>query len=354
MKIAIDSIIFQLQWGHFRGVSRVWANILPYIKNTLEKENELILLTRGHTQSLNFGMKTQQIPVYTNQRMVEDGVMLTSVCKKLGVDLFISTYHTKAPGIKNVIMVHDLIPEIRSWLRGCNEYVARSKSYLNADVLICVSENTRKDLYKWYPTLDVNRIHMVLEGVSSKEFHPLVSCENVGFLKKYGLKSNYFVLDGDITQEVSEVFCRAFSLLNTNYSLFWYGGALQSYMINSCTKYKIPHRKAGWLNAGEVPLALSGAQGLIFISDDEGFGLPVLEAMACRTPVLCSHTASLPEVGGDSVQYFVNHGFECMKDSLSSFLNVENRKRIAEKGFSRSKAFTWEKMAEKIVKIVLK
>ena len=354
MKIAIDNIIFQLQQGHFRGVSRVWANLLPYMKDMLEGKHELVLLCRQGSCRENFGFKTYSIPRYGNHLLDgdKDAKVLTSVCRKLGVDVFITTYHTRVLGIKNIVMVYDMIPEIRSWLSGCNEYVARSKAYLNADTLICISENTKRDLCSWYDTTS-KRVEVAFLGVSSKEFHPLISCENARFMEKYGLKPGYMVLDGDITGEVSEVFCKAFSSLGTNLSLFWYGGALKDYVMQSCTKYKIPFQKVGRLAEKEIPLALSGAGGLIFISDAEGFGLPVLEAMSCRTPVVCSHTASLPEVGGDSVQYFANHSFECIRDNLSSFFDIENRKQIAEKGFIRSKEFSWKKTAEKVVKVLL-
>ena len=352
MKIAIDNVIFQLQENHPRGIFRVWNSILPYMKDMLVN-NEMILLCRQGTDvRKNFGFKTYSISRYENQLQDEDAKMLSSVCKKLGVDLFITTYNTRALGIKSMVMVYDMVPEKRSWVRGCNEFVARSKAYLNADILVCISENTKRDLCKWYDTSS-KRVEVVLLGVSAAEFHPLVSRENSGFMLKYGLNPGYMVLDGAITKEVAEVFCRAFSSLDTDISLFWYGGALKEYMVTSCEKHGVPHLKVGHLEDREVPLALSGAEGLIFISGDEGFGLPVLEAMACGIPVLCSNVDSLPEVGGDTVQYFADHSSKCMKESLARFLlDDEYRKFMGERGFVRSQQFSWKKTAEEIVQVI--
>lgn len=348
MKIAIDDVIFQLQRNP-RGVSRVWANILPYMKSMLEGENELLLLKREASRPINLGIPVHKIPSWSNHRADNDAKTLSSLCKKLGVDLFITTYHSKAPGIKSAVMVYDLIPEKRTWLAGCNEYVHRRDSYLNADTLICISENTRKELCEWY-NMSTKRVETVLLGVSSQEFHPFG--KNEQFRRKYNLPEDYFVLDGDISEKVANDFCNVFSSLSSKFTLLWYGGALKNYMIALCTKYKIPFRKVGWLPAGDVPLALANSKGLIYNSSAEGFGLPVLEAMACGTPVLCSSIDSLPEVGGDSVQYFADHSLECMKTALSSFLNPENRKLLGEKGFIRSQQFSWKKTAEEIVRII--
>lgn len=355
MQIAIDNVIFQIQVGNPRGISRVWENILPCMTKMLESKHKLILLERMESRKIDFGIKRRQtIPLYFDFSQDKDSKMLTSVCKRLGIDLFITTYHTKVNGIKNLVMVHDLIPEKRNWLKPLNEYTSRSNAYQNAQILICVSENTKKELHEWYRGININKIHVVLEGVNPKEFHPFTSNEISQFLEDYKLKSGYLVLDGDISEVIAENFCRAFSSLNTGLTLFSYGGVLDAIVTKTCQKYKIKYIDAGWLPKKKVPLALAGTKGLIFISNGEGFGLPVLEAMACRIPVICSHIDSLPEVGGDAVQYFTDHSFEDMRNGLSLFLNDEYRKGLAEKGYARSKLFSWERMASKIVGIILR
>lgn len=353
MKIAIDNVIFQLQSERPRGISRVWLNILPYMERMLKAGNKLTLLSRVGSGEMDFGMKVKQIPIYTDPPR-DDSKMLSSVCKDIGIDLFITTYHTKAPGVKNLVMVHDLIPERRNWVTSTNEYNERGKAYVKADILICVSENTKKDLCKWYSNINKNKMHVALEGVNPRKFHPYTSNEIASFLKEYKLKPDYLVLDGDIPMVTAVNLCRAISSLKTEIALFSYGGVLTPAVAKACQKYKIAYINVEWLPDNQVPLALAGAKGLIFISDGEGFGLPVLEAMACRTPVICSRIDSLPEVGGDSVDYFTSHDFLGLKSKIS-FLLKSGEKQImkkAVKGFNRSKLFTWEKMARRIVEII--
>jgi len=81
---------------------------------------------------------------------------------------------------------------------------------------------------------------------------------------------------------------------------------------------------------------------LILPSFQEGFGLPVAEAMACGTPVVCSRAASLPEVGGDAAEYFDPHCPEEMAYRIAEVLNSpEKRKRMSDSGLSRARMFTW-------------
>jgi len=352
MRIAIDNMIFQLQKGRPRGVSRVWANLLPYLKSMLQGKHELVLLQRQNSDLTNYGIKTFSIPNYNIAAREADAKMLTSVCKKLKIDLFITTYQTRVNGIKSLTFVYDLIPEILGWLPKSVEGVSRKEAYASSDILACISKNTKKDLHSWYD-MSSKRVELVYLGASAKDFHPLVSCENAGFMEKYLLKPNYFILDGAIFPKDAEIFCRAFSSLNTDFSLFSYGGAVKKDVATSCSKYKIPYRQVGFLSGKEVLDALAGSKGLIFLSANEGFGLPVLEAMACKIPVLCSRMTSLPEVGGDSVHYFTDHTYEGIRKGLVPFFNNEERNQFVEKAYTRSQEFTWIKAAEKLVKIIL-
>ena len=350
MRIAIDNIIFQLQKGRHRGVSRIWANILPYLRDMLKDKHELTILLREDSEQDNYGMESFSIPKYLIGSRNADAKMLTSVCKKLKTDLFITTYQTRVNDIKSFVMVYDLIPEILGWLPRSQEAVSRKEAYLSADVLACISKNTKKDLCSWYD-MSTKQVEMVYLVVAPNDFHPLPAHVDPRFTKKFGLESDYLVLDGCISEEVAETFCKAFSSLNTNFKLFSYGGALKKVVATSCEKYNIPYRAAGFLSDKEVLMALAGSKGLIFLSPYEGFGLPVLEAMACKIPVLCSDTSSLPEIGREYVHYFTDSSYMGIQNALSSFFNDEN-KQLVENAFARSQTFTWQKTAKKIAGIL--
>jgi glycosyltransferase involved in cell wall biosynthesis len=104
--------------------------------------------------------------------------------------------------------------------------------------------------------------------------------------------------------------------------------------------------RPGYLRYADLPGYLGGALVAAYPSHGEGFGLPILEAMACGAPVLTTPRLSLPEVGGDAVAYTGESPEEIARD-LGELLDDEARRlTLAKAGFDRAKEFTWESSAE--------
>jgi glycosyltransferase involved in cell wall biosynthesis len=104
--------------------------------------------------------------------------------------------------------------------------------------------------------------------------------------------------------------------------------------------------RPGYLRYADLPGFLGGALVAAYPSYGEGFGLPILEAMACATPVLTTPRLSLPEVGGDAVAY-TSEAPEQIAADLAALLDDEPRRlALAKAGFDRAKEFTWESSAE--------
>jgi glycosyltransferase involved in cell wall biosynthesis len=101
-----------------------------------------------------------------------------------------------------------------------------------------------------------------------------------------------------------------------------------------------------------LPKVYAGADLLVMPSTIEGFGLPVLEAMASGTPVVCSRAASLPEVAGDAALYFDPTSAEELAEKMEELLNSrELQESLRTKGLERAKQFTWEKSTRKHVEL---
>jgi glycosyltransferase involved in cell wall biosynthesis len=104
--------------------------------------------------------------------------------------------------------------------------------------------------------------------------------------------------------------------------------------------------RPGYLRFSDLPGFLGGAEVVAYPSRGEGFGLPVLEAMACAAPVLTTHRLSLPEVGGDAVAY-TEPDVDAIATSLAALLdNPERRRQLGQAGLARAAEFTWEASAE--------
>src|SRR6185295_7346645 len=101
------------------------------------------------------------------------------------------------------------------------------------------------------------------------------------------------------------------------------------------------------LNDQQLVLAYNTALAFIFPSLYEGFGLPILEAMACGTPVLTSKVASLPEVAGDAALYFDPQEPDDIRAAMETIITPDTAREIGEKGKRRARLFNWEETARR-------
>ena len=103
---------------------------------------------------------------------------------------------------------------------------------------------------------------------------------------------------------------------------------------------------AGYVSDAEKLALLTGASAFLYPSRYEGFGMPVLEAMACGTPVVTSNVSSLPEVAGNAAVLVDPDDLAAMTAGMSELLEDEDlRIRLAGMGLARAAAFTWERTA---------
>jgi O-antigen biosynthesis alpha-1,3-rhamnosyltransferase len=110
--------------------------------------------------------------------------------------------------------------------------------------------------------------------------------------------------------------------------------------------------RTGYIDEETLAGLYSGARIFIYPSLYEGFGLPVLEAMSCGCPVICSRAASLPEVAGDAALFFNPHAPQDLAQAIEQLLgNDQLRRSFAERGLQRARAFSWDKTAEKTLDV---
>jgi len=120
------------------------------------------------------------------------------------------------------------------------------------------------------------------------------------------------------------------------------GGEISRQARNDSGEIILP----GWVDEEDLPYLLSGAELFVFPSFYEGFGIPILEALACGVPVLASDIPALREIGGEAVNFFNPNSPEEMAEGIYNILSDDKLKNdLRERGLMRVQKFSWEKCA---------
>ncbi len=352
--IIIDGVIFQLQAGRPRGISRVWQNLIPELAALLPDRSIIVLQRKGFPVPLD-GIQQVEIPPYSmgpDSLLDEDDAMLAETCRKLDAGLFVSTYYTRAPGIHNALMIHDLIPEQFGFDLLEPEWRAKTRAISSADRFIAVSHATGTDLRKHYPSVREDQIAVAHNGCASA-FEPAVEAEITTFTGAHEIRLPYFLLVGNrgLYKNGNLLFRAAAALEGgPDFQIVAIGGEAPGDEKEAALTAGLNVTFLPWLDDRDLRTAYSGADALVYPSRYEGFGLPVLEAMACGCPVITTAAASIPEVGGDAVLYIDPDSVESLADALARVTDDTVRAGLIERGRRQADYFSWAAMAKEVAK----
>lgn len=263
-----------------------------------------------------------------------------------------------------VATFHDLSPF--TWTQ-CNtpqriRYTQRElqKTLRNADALITPSEYIRQELANYF-SWPIEKIHAV-PLACGEEFHPRLAEELEPLLHQYGLKMGAYTLFVGTIEPRKNILALldAYTMLPIAIRQRW-PLVLTGYQGWRSEEIHERIRKAegegwakylGFLPAEQLPLLFAGARLFAFPSLYEGFGLPVLEAMASGIPVVCSDSSSLPEVVGDVALMTGAEDIDHLSQLLEQGLENDSwRDRARERGLERAKSFSWARCAEQTAEV---
>ena len=275
--------------------------------------------------------------------------------------VFVPTYSSPVfyPG-KVLLTIHDLIftkhPEWANWKQAVRFRAIVPKTAKFADRIIAVSEATRKDIIE-LTGVSSTKIDVVYLGVEDK-FRSLTEDTLNIFRDKYNIRYPYILHVGSIhprrnIKRLCQVFRRLKEEKKINHHLVLAGLDLDhTSQLSSYLELPDIHW-VGYVPEEDLVGFFNAADLFIYPSLYEGFGLPVLEAMACGTPVITSNVSSLPEVAGDAALLIEPDDEEDMMRAISRILSEKSLAReMAEKGLERSKQYTWEKTSEQTLQII--
>jgi glycosyltransferase involved in cell wall biosynthesis len=341
-KILVDGVFFQL---YKTGIARVWKSLLEeWVNNGFAKH--IILLDRAGTAPKIPGVRYRLIPSYDYNATDADREILQQVCDEEGADLFISSYYTTPNRTPSVFMAYDMIPEIMGWDMNNPMWQVKHQGIQNASSYLAISENTARDLVRFFPEIPLESVKVALCGVTDN-FSPASQQEVNSFKTKYGISKPYFMIVSIGGYKNTILFLEAFARLDSKqaFDIVCTGaGGLLDEQLRVYTSGSTVHMLQ--LSDEELKTAYSGAVALVYPSKYEGFGLPVLEAIACGCPVITCPNASIPEVAGKAALYVQDDDIEEMANALCEVQKPSVRKSLITAGLEQAKKFSWANMAK--------
>jgi len=280
-----------------------------------------------------------------------------------GVDLFHATDHLLPyfRRIKSVFTLHDLIflfhPETHKPLNRWFLTLMMPRFLRAADAVIAVSECTKRDAIRFY-RIPEEKISVIYEGVNPR-FRPADPETIAAVRARYNLPEHFILYVGTIEPRKNltallEAFHHLLATHDLRLVIVGKKGWLYEGFFRRLRELGLGDRVifTGYVPDEDLPAIYSAADLFVFPSLYEGFGLPVLEAMACGTPVICSNTSSLPEVAGDAA-FLVDPTDVCsLAGAMEQALTDEHlRSELMAKGLERARWFTWEKAAAKTLEV---
>ena len=326
ISIAIDTIFFQMSYS---GITRVWEILFKnFLENKDNKYYQITILQRGNGNSNAYKFKPElnienkfnvlKINEFNYLTMNQDVDYLNHLCKIEGFDIFISTYYTYCTVIPNILLIHDMIPEVFK-LAPNHMWKQKDKAILNASSFITISKTTQTDLIKFYPhigngngngngILDNYPVEIIYNSVSNN----LIYDDN--FLKQFGIvpKSYIFAIATN-NEEYKNI--KLIKSLSTNY-----GKQLSTLLNNPISiilicKENIPNGfkvEMNILYLSHVKDSILNSiykNALCFVCPSlyEGFGLPIFEAFSHLTPVIAIKLPIFIELGGGGINFIENN-----------------------------------------------
>ncbi len=355
LQIVIDGLVFQDKPHRHLGISRIWKHLIPELVKQLP-HCSIILLKRQGTSISFAGVTEVAVPAYqpgAEAVLDADDAMLGQVCAELNADLFLSTYFSRASGIPNLLLVYDMIPEVMNWNLSSPMWVAKQRAISTARKLLSISKSTRDDVGRIHQ-IPAAQVTVAYPGIST-EFYPVGWWEIAPFARQNNIQHPYFLLAGSRGgYKNSALLFEAFSQLpqRDRLQIFAFGEKTHLFPEEMKFAHGINYSSVEWLADDELLAAYSGALALVYPSRYEGFGLPVLEALACGCPVITTRSASIPEIGGDAVLYVDPDSPVELVSAMRRVMNPEVRAAMAARGLERARKFTWETMAQQFVRLL--
>lgn len=347
MKIVFDNIIFWLQRSG--GGSVYWTELIKRF-NDLEGIDAKFYDEKENCDNIfrkDIKLKNVFIENFLHLKIRRYLNFSERIEEK---SIFHSSYFrvSKSKNAINVTTIHDLTAEkFTTGLSRFVNYHQKKHAIKNSDGIICISENTKKDLLEFFPEVENKKIRVIYNGVSD-DFFKIEHNFNLGEIDKRFLPledTKYLLFVGRRNSYKNfHLVVKAASLVKSEYKLVIVGEELNEEECTLMNKYlgddffifnKLDNNKLNHL--------YNKAFVLLYPSLYEGFGIPIVEAMKAHCPVIAANNSSIPEVAGDAAILYDDINENLIMDGIKKLENTSFRADIIQKGIQQFPKFDWNK-----------
>ena len=359
MRIAFDGSTLR---PHRTGVGYYTEHLLRHLAEGLSRGDELIVLSNapvetttpmpGHVRVMQ---DSRRLP-----RMLWMQTRVPGMLREIGADVahYTNGMMPLASRVPSVVTIHDMSlrllpgfhPPRRVLLnRPLMDYAAR-----RADAVITVSENAKQEIVQLY-ALDPRRVHVIYEA-AAPQFKPVTDAAELDRVRRtYGLTERVILYVGTIEPRKNlPILIDAFATRRRSGDLDhqlvcvgpygWMSRGVDDLIARSRVADSIAF--TGYVPFKDLPALYSAAEVFVYPSMYEGFGLPVIEAMACGTPVVTGRAAAVAEVGAHAVQQVGQIDADTLGEALVSLTRSPRRRaELSAAGLARARAFSWMRAA---------
>jgi len=345
---------------HFPGIGRYVSNLAQALPPLLDPDERLTLIpSPGYPLPIATSKAVRTLPISASPFSLSQQLRMPRRLRQLGADVYHSAYYMMPyrPQVPTVLTIYDLIPILlpehssgraRLLFRWTTSLALRASAQI-----ITISEATRRDLLDHFH-LPAERV-ITIPLATDPAFRPQPPASIAALRTRYGLPAQFTLYLGSNKPHKNLVrLIESWKLVNSKLVI---AGAWDE-------RYPEAQRRAGelglrdtilWLGPvpeTDLPALYAAAALFVFPSLYEGFGLPVLEALACGTPVVCSNRSSLPEVTGDAALLVNPLDVNALAEAIEHVLADQTlRTEMRAKGLAQALQFTWQKTAQQTLNL---
>lgn len=369
MRIAIDGHLIQ---ERLNGIGRYTFSLVRALANTVLAEDDICIF---HEPSQTKGMYLlEELANHASERVTlrsttglsgaTGHLTIANALREIEADIYHSPYRLASflTNVPTVITIHELsmlyvAEETQgSWISKISQFTKQAQLaiFTRADAIICVSEWLRRQLLS---IIDMapDKVHVVHDGVDHSRFHPRYRREaRQRAARILGIEPPYILaLARSQPRKNLRTLLQAYARLPKDSPRLvlagagsWGLGPIYEMVREAAIEHRV--RFTGYVPEAILPDLYAGAGCFVFPSLYEGFGLPVLEAMACGAPVVASNRTSIPEVAGNGALLVDTTNIAVLAEAINRIINNKPfRDELRAKAVGQAANFSWERTAAK-------